>query len=141
MKKLSEKHQEIYDQRYPDGYVVPEGEKGLFHIMFINIIKDGKWTRGVPFIQKYSSGIWAKMKRAIEDPVIGIGQTGHDEYAVLWDPIEAKAEAKAKAEAVAKSEKEAFAKAEAKEKAKEGEAVASKNPAPKAVRRKAPQKE
>ena len=126
MKKLSVSHQEILDTRYPDGYVVPEGEEGHFHIMFIDIVKDGQRTRDVPVIQKYYPVEWDRMRKAIENPVIGILQTGHDEYCVLYDPIEAAA-LKAKKEAAEK--KKAAAEAD---KGSEPAEAESKKPGPRA---------
>ena len=103
---LSKKHQEAFDVRFPDGYstdVVTKrtgdvvDESGYFHIMYINIFREGKRTRDVPCVQKYSVQDWEKTKDVIEKN--GIGVTGHDEYCVIHDPTVKKAEAgEAKAE-------------------------------------------
>jgi hypothetical protein len=108
--KLSQKHQAVFDERYPDGYslqkVTPRtgesvDESGYFHIMYIDIRKAGKRTRDVPCVQKYSVQDWEKTKKIIEGKGSiqgGISVTGHDEYAILHDPT-VKAEAReAKAE-------------------------------------------
>ena len=105
---LSKKHQEIFDEAFPNGYstdklTVKTGkvidESGYFHIMFIDIVKDGNWTRGVPCVQKYSVDEWIATKDIIEgtnERVHGnIHATGHDEYAIIHDPTAKAREAKA----------------------------------------------
>ena len=110
--KLSQRHQVAFDEKFPNGYstdklTVKTGEvideSGYFHIMFIDIVKDGKRTRDVPCMQKYSVKEWEATKNIIEGKnkmVQGsIQVTGHDEYAVIHDPTVKKAEAReAKAE-------------------------------------------
>ncbi len=110
--KISQKHQEILDGVHPDGYPTPEGLDGsCFHIMYVDIVKDGKWKRGVPVFQKYRGSEWLKTKAVIEK--FGIeGATGHDEYTVVHDPAEAEKEAKAAAIRAEQEEKERLAEAE-----------------------------
>jgi len=105
--KLSKKHQEIFDEYFPDGYSTDKltiktgkviDESGYFHIMYIDIKKDGNWTRGVPCVQKYSVDEWQSTKNIIEgngNIKGGIHVTGHDEYAVIHDPTAKAREAKA----------------------------------------------
>ena len=114
--KLSKKHQEIFDEFFPSGYSTNKltkktgriiDESGYFHIMYIDIVKDGNWARGVPCVQKYSIDEWEATKDIIEGKnkrVQGnIHVTGHDEYAIIHDPTvkaearEAKAEVKPEA--------------------------------------------
>ena len=92
---LSEKHQIVFDEKYPKGYdasafVKPNGkvvdESGVFHIMYIKIMKDGKRTRDVPCIQKYTVQDWGKTVKVLEDN--GVGVTGYDEFAIIHDPTE-----------------------------------------------------
>jgi len=71
-------------QEFKKGYNVPEGEEKFFHILFIDILKDGKRTRDVPVVQKYKGKEWKIIERNIHDR--GIAVTGHDEYSVLHDP-------------------------------------------------------
>ena len=102
MMKLSEKHQEVLDlflQEHPDFKLRLEGEEAnAYHIMFVKIVKDGKWARGVPIFQKYFEKEWLQTKRVIENPTYGIlAATGHDEYCIVYDPTE-KAQAEVKPE-------------------------------------------
>ena len=138
---LSQKHQVTFDEYFPDGYDAsklekPNGkivdESGYFHIMYIDIRKDGARTRDFPCVQKYSVNDWEKTKRVFETHSIKV--TGHNEYAVIHDPIEAK-RLKAAKEAAEKKAEEAKKKAEAmraakaeKAKAKKGEAEAEVKP-------------
>lgn len=88
--KLSEVHQELLDSKYPKGYVVPEGEEGHVHVMFVDIVGGGKGKIGrrVAVYQKYFPTEWKKMLTVIENPVYGIKITGHEEYAIVHDPAE-----------------------------------------------------
>jgi len=108
--KLSQRHQETFDEAYPEGYdaskiVLTDGsvvdESDIFHIMYIDIVKDGERTRDVPCVQKYSVQDWKKTKPIFEVHAIK-AVTGHSEYCIIHDPIEAKAE-KARAEREAKA--------------------------------------
>ena len=112
---LSEKHQIVFDEKFPKGYdasklVKANGdvvdESGVFHIMYIKIMKDGKRTRDVPSVQKYEVRDWEQTVKILEDN--GVGVTGYDEFAIIHDPTEAIKEAE---------EFEAALKAESKEKA------------------------
>lgn len=111
--KLSNKHLELLgtitdkdgESLYPDGYPVPEGNPGdraymseasHFHILYIDILPDGDRTRDVPVIQKYQKEEWANTLKVINNPDFGIRATGHKEFVVLHDPIEALAETKAR---------------------------------------------
>ena len=85
MSLSNKKHQEILDEYYPEGYQVPKGEEGYYHVMFVDIHKDGNWTRGVPVIQKYFPVEWGKTKQVIESHSMK-AVTGHSEYSVLHDP-------------------------------------------------------
>jgi len=87
--KLSEVHSDLLKSVYPKGYVVPEGEEGYFHIMFVDILKSkgGRSTDRAVF-QKYFPAEWTKMRAVIENPVYGILTTGHNEYAIVHDPAE-----------------------------------------------------
>ena len=122
--KLSEVHQELMDSIYPEGYVVPEGESGHFHIMYVDIIGGGKGKIGyrAPALQKYWPKEWAQTLKVIENPSFGIKITGHSEYFIIHDPLaEAQAKAQAKKElAEAKAKKYAEAKAKAEAKAQKG---------------------
>ena len=93
--KLSEVHQNLLDSVYPKGYVVPEGEEGYFHIMFVDIVKGrgGRSTDRAVF-QKYFPAEWARMRAVIENPTYTILATGHHEYAIVHDPTEVKPKAK-----------------------------------------------
>lgn len=99
--KLSQSHQTTFDEKFPDGYSTDKvtkrtgeviDESGYFHIMYIDIRKDGARTRDIPCVQKYSVEDWEKTKRVIEKE--GIHVTGHDEYAVIHDPTAREAKAK-----------------------------------------------
>lgn len=92
---LSDRHQKTFDEAYPKGLVVRDDEKGYFHIMFIDIRKDGERTRDVPVFQKYSEQEWRKMKQVFETHNIK-AVTGHSEYAVIHDPTAVTREVKAK---------------------------------------------
>ena len=136
---LSQRHQATFDEYFPDGYdakaiIKSNGdvinESDYFHIMYIDIRKAGERTRDVPCVQKYSVKDWNKTKGIFE--ANGIHVTGHSEYAVLHDPVEAKKsaavkkakdeEAKKKAEAVRVAKaKKAEAKREAAVKVKPGD--------------------
>ena len=97
--KLSEVHQDLLKStangKHAKGYVVPEGEEGHFHIMFVDII-GGKGIIGVrkAIFQKYFPKEWDQSLKAIEK--YGITITGHNEFAVLHDPTEVKPEPKQK---------------------------------------------
>ena len=133
---LSQRHQLTFDEAYPDGYTpkkitMPDGkvidEGDFFHIMYIDIFKDGERTRDVPCVQKYSVEDWARTKRVFETHSIKV--TGHSEYAVIHDPIEAKAEradAETKAKAAEDKSVEAKKKAEAMRAAKAKKAEAKR---------------
>ena len=101
--KLNEIHVEALEsitdregnQMYPDGYPKPKGrsddpkltsDASHFHILYIDIIPDGKRHRNVPVIQKYQPTEWDATLKVINNPVFGINATGHDEFSVLWDP-------------------------------------------------------
>ena len=108
--KLSQRHQATFDEYFPDGYDAsklekPNGtivdESDYFHIMYIDIRKEGERTRDVPSVQKYSVQDWKKTKPIFEVHAIK-AVTGHSEYCIIHDPIEAKAE-KARAEREAKA--------------------------------------
>jgi len=87
--KLSELHSDLLNSVYPKGYVVPEGEEGYFHIMFVDIVKGkGKRSTEKAVFQKYFPAEWTKMRAVIENPVYTILATGHDEYAIVHDPAE-----------------------------------------------------
>jgi len=107
---LSKKHQEIFDEAYPDGYDASKivkyyldedgetkvaDESDLFHIMYIKVIKDGEWTRGVPAVQKYSIRDWQHTKAIFEKHDIK-AITGYSEFSVIHDPTAKVREAKAK---------------------------------------------
>jgi len=121
--KLSEKHQIVFDEKYPEGYDASNltkangnvvDESGDFHIMYIKIMRDGKRTRDVPCVQKYTVQDWNKTIKVLEDN--GVSVTGYDEFAIIHDPTEAIKE-KAEAELKAAAEKaEAEVKPEAKPK-------------------------
>ena len=110
---LSQRHQATFDEYFPDGYdasklVKSNGEvvdeSDYFHIMYIDIQPDGARTRDVPCVQKYSVQDWVKTRKIIEGEnkmiQADIQVTGHDEYAILHDPIKAeKVEAAKKAKA------------------------------------------
>ena len=87
--KLSEVHQNLLDSVYPKGYIVPEGEEGYFHIMFVDILKSkgGRSTDRAVF-QKYFPAEWQRMRAVIENPTYTILATGHHEYAIVHDPAE-----------------------------------------------------
>ena len=107
--KLSEVHQELLTSIYPDGYVVPEGEEGHVHVMFVDIVGGGKGKIGhrVANFQKYFPAEWQKIKAVIDNPVYGIVVTGHNEYSVVYDPAEYEAALKKAKEAKpGKAEKE-----------------------------------
>ena len=100
--KLAQNHQVVFDKKFPNGYSLEKknprtgdviDESGYFHIMYIDIYPEGKRTRDVPCVQKYSIKDWENTKKIIEKD--GLKVTGHDEYAILHDPT-AKGEAKAK---------------------------------------------
>ena len=102
--KLSERHQKIFDETFPDGYdaskiVKLDGrvadENDIFHIMYIKIIQDGERTRDVPCMVKYSVRDWLKTK-AIFDVHAIKAITGYSEFAVIHDPTAKVGEAKAK---------------------------------------------
>ena len=104
--KLQEKHQKIFDEVYPDGYVIktitmPNGtvidESDYFHIMYVDVIKDGEWARGVPVFQKYSVKDWQNTLAILNKHQIK-AVTGHSEYSVIHDPTAKAREAKAKPE-------------------------------------------
>jgi len=105
MKKLQELHQEALNeitdregnQIYPDGYPVPDGDPkdpkllsdaSHYHILFIDILPDGKRHRNIPTIQKYQPHEWKAILKIVENPDFGVNATGHDEFSVLHDPIE-----------------------------------------------------
>ncbi len=99
--RLSKRHQETFDEKFPNGYdaknitkkngnVVDESE--YYHIMYIDIRKDGERTRDVPCMQKYSARDWDNTKKIFEES--GIHVTGHSEYAVIHDPTAREAKAK-----------------------------------------------
>jgi len=103
---LPERHQKIFDEAYPDGYDPSAinksdgrvaDESAYFHIMYVDIIQDGEWTRGVPSVQKYPVKDWLKTK-AIFDVHAIKAITGHSEYSVIHDPTAKAREAKAKPE-------------------------------------------
>lgn len=100
---LPKKHQEVFNERYPDGYDVSDKEKGYFHVMFINIVKDGEWTRGVPVVQKFTPKEWAEHKRVFEAHSMK-AVTGHSEFSILHDPSARGAVKKAGRPASVKSE-------------------------------------
>ena len=102
--KLSERHQKIFDEVCPDGYDASKivkrngdvvDESHLFHIMYVKIVKDGKWTRGVPAFQKYSVRDWQHYL-AIFDKHDIAAVTGHSEFSVIHDPTAKVGVAKAK---------------------------------------------
>jgi hypothetical protein len=80
---LSQRHQELFNEYFPD-FEVKQREKGDFHVMFVDIIPDGKRTRDVPVMQKFNPKEWVSIKKSIEK--LGIGITGHDEYSIIHDP-------------------------------------------------------
>ncbi len=102
--KLSQRHQATFDEYFPDGYdagktVLTDGsvidESDYYHIMYIDIRKDGERTRDVPSVQKYSVQDWKKTKPIFEQHNIK-AVTGHSEYCIIHDPtvkVEKKAEA------------------------------------------------
>jgi len=101
---LTERHQKIFDEAFPDGYdatkivktrgdVVDESDS--FHIMFVKIVKEGEWSRGVPAIQKYSVRDWQTSK-AIFDKHDIRAITGYSEFSIIHDPTAKVREAKAK---------------------------------------------
>jgi hypothetical protein len=94
MKLANKKHQEILDEYYPKGYVVPEGEEGYYHVMFVDILKDGNWKRGVPVVQKYFPPEWAQMLKIIETHNMK-AVTGHSEFSIVHDPTAKAREVKA----------------------------------------------
>ena len=123
--KISEVQKKLLDAHYPDGYVVPKGEEGHFHIMFVDIIsnKGGRSVDKAVF-QKYFPKEWRDMLRVIENPTFGMIVTGHNEYVIVHDPVEyaeeqAK-EAKRKADEEAKGKADELKKAKAVEKMQEG---------------------
>jgi len=90
----------VFDDTYPDGYkpkkvTMPDGkvidEGDFYHIMYIDIVKDGERTRDVPCVQMYSVKDWEGTKRVFEDHSVKV--TGHNEYAIIHDPTIKKAEA------------------------------------------------
>ncbi len=116
--KLSEVHQNLLETTakgiYAKGYIVPEGEEDYFHIMFVDIIKGkGKRATERAVFQKYFPSEWQRMKAVIESPVYTILATGHDEYAIVHDPAEAKKKAEALADKKAAEGKAAEEKKEA----------------------------
>lgn len=132
MMKISEVQKKLLDDHYPNGYDVPEGELGYYHIMFVDIINNkGGWSHGKAVFQKYFPKEWKAMLKVIENPSYGMIVTGHNEFAVIHDPVEYAAERKAaeaekakKAEAVKKMQEGRKRAAEAK-KAKEVKSDAS----------------
>ena len=145
---LSERHQATFDEYFPDGYDASKleqsngqivDESDYFHIMYIDIRKAGERTRDVPCVQKYSVRDWNKTKPIFE--VNGIHVTGHSEYAVLHDPVEAKkiaAEAvRLKAEEEAAAKAKLLAEAEARVKAEAAREAEAKLKAEEAAERKA----
>jgi len=105
---LPKRHQEIFDERFPDGYdaskiVKSDGriadESDVFHIMYIKIIKDGERTRDVPCMVKYSVRDWQNSK-AIFDVHSIKAITGYSEYSIIYDPTAKAREAKATPEGV-----------------------------------------
>lgn len=94
---LSENHQKIFDEAYPDGYSVKDIEKDYFHIMYVRIVKDGERTRDVPSVQMYSKEDWRKTKTIFDKHAIK-AVTGFSEYGVIHDPTAKAREAKAKPE-------------------------------------------
>lgn len=91
--KLSQRHQSTFDKKFPNGYSVRDDEKDYFHIMYIDIKKDGERTRDVPCVQKYSVQDWDKTKKVFEVHNMK-AVTGHSEYAVIHDPTAREAKAK-----------------------------------------------
>jgi hypothetical protein len=78
---------------YPKGYIVPEGERGHYHVMFVDIIsKPGEWPRGRAMMQKFFPVEWDRIKRAIEGNSVGV--TGHNEFVIIHDPTVKKPEPK-----------------------------------------------
>ena len=124
--KLSEVHQNLLDSVYPKGYVVPEGEEGYFHIMFVDILK-GKGGRSTDraVFQKYFPAEWQRMTAVIENPTYTILATGHHEYAIVHDPAEHEEalKAAAKKEAIAAKKAETIAKKKATAENKETDKV------------------
>ena len=92
--KLSEVHQELIDEAYPNGYNVDDAEKESIHVMFVDIVGGGKGRIGkrVPIFQKYFPAEWIAMAKTIEK--LGIVITGHNEYTIVHDPTEVKSKAK-----------------------------------------------
>ena len=101
--RLSDIHNEALEsitdldgnQIYLNGYPVPKGrsddpkllsDASHFHILYIDILPDGKRHRNVPVIQKYQPKEWDATLKVISNPIYGINATGHDEFSVLWDP-------------------------------------------------------
>ena len=93
--KLSQEHQLVFDEKYPNGYDASALEKAngkvvdesdYFHIMYIKIMKEGKRTRDVPCVQKYSVQDWVKTVKVLEKN--GVSVTGYDEFAIIHDPTE-----------------------------------------------------
>ena len=93
---LPKRHQEIFDEAYPDGYLVDKAEVDYFHVMYVDAVKDGAWTRGVPVLQKYSEKEWRQTLAILERHAIK-AVTGHSEYSVIHDPVKAREAAKAEA--------------------------------------------
>ena len=118
---LSKVHQELLDSIHPDGYPVPDGKVGdpmseasYYHIMYVDIIKNkGSRSFDVAVFQKYSEKEWKQTLRVFEKHAIK-AVTGHNEFAIVYDPIEAKVAAAAKAEKKLKAEADEKAKAEKK---------------------------
>ena len=139
--KLTTEHQKVFDKKFPKGYNASAlvrlngkvvDESGVFHIMYIKIMKDGKRVKDVPSMQKYTVQDWEKTIKVLEDS--GVGVTGYDEFAIIHDPLEAAREAEA--EIQAEAERKAKIKAEAKE-AAEFEAALKAEAKEKAVAEKA----
>ena len=101
---LPKRHQELFDERFPDGYDASKIEKldgrvadesDVFHIMYVKIIQEGERTRDVPRMVKYSVRDWQKTKAIFEVHKIK-AITGYSEYSVIFDPTAKAREAKAK---------------------------------------------
>ncbi len=118
-------------QEFKEDYEVLKKEADLFHILFVDIVKDGARTRDIPIVHMYTGKEWGAMKRNIDK--LGINITGHKEYSVLHDPDEAVKKAaeaeKQKQIDAAKKKEEAKVKAAEEKKAKADKIAADKKAA------------
>lgn len=98
--KLTEKHQELLDKLYPDGYKIEKitllngdivDEGNYFHILFVKIIEQpGQYeNKLVAAVQKMTVSDWKTTEQMIAKFNIG-GITQYDEYGIIHDPTKVK---------------------------------------------------